>query len=260
MSGAEGHDGGAARAAAEGIQACVNGPRTPADHPALGAAPAAIAEECRRAVAAGATSLHVHPKDARGRDSLGADAVAAVVEAVRTACPGVPLGITTGAWALPDPGRRVAAIRAWSESALPDFASVNAHEAGARAVGAVLRERGVGVEAGIWHAEGLAAWLADPGRGECLRALVEIQDIADPDEAAAVAGLLVGAIRSAEPGLPILLHGEERSAWTVVRLAGAWGLATRIGLEDTLVLPDGGQARDNAQLVATALAAPGPDT
>ncbi|CAM5637057.1 hypothetical protein SGLAM104S_03627 [Streptomyces glaucescens] len=37
----------------------------------------------------------------------------------------------------------------------------------------------------------------------------------------------------------MLLHGEDAGAWPVLRLAGLLGLATRIGLEDTLALPDG---------------------
>ena len=53
---------------------------------------------------------------------------------------------------------------------------------------------------------------------------------------------------------PVLLHGEDAGAWPVLRLAGRLGLATRVGLEDTLVLPDGQPALSNAQLVAGALA------
>jgi uncharacterized protein (DUF849 family) len=39
----------------------------------------------------------------------------------------------------------------------------------------------------------------------------------------------------------------------VLRLAGRLGLPTRIGLEDTLLLPDGERALSNAQLVAEGL-------
>ncbi|MDG4860878.1 3-keto-5-aminohexanoate cleavage protein, partial [Streptomyces sp. T-3] len=55
-------------------------------------------------------------------------------------------------------------------------------------------------------------------------------------------------------GRPVLLHGEEGGAWPVLRLARHLGLATRIGLEDTLLLPDGERAAGNAELVAAALA------
>jgi uncharacterized protein (DUF849 family) len=39
----------------------------------------------------------------------------------------------------------------------------------------------------------------------------------------------------------------------VLRLAGRLGLATRIGLEDTLLLPDGQRAVSNVQLVTEGL-------
>ena len=54
--------------------------------------------------------------------------------------------------------------------------------------------------------------------------------------------------------MPVLLHGEGASAWPALRLAIELGLDTRIGLEDTLVLPDGRIASGNAELVDVALA------
>lgn len=147
--------------------------------------PAALAAAARQAVAAGAEDVHVHPKTPCGQDSLAPRVVAAAVEAIR-AVVDVPVGVTTGAWAEPDPVRRVTRVGSWT--VLPDHASVN------------------------WH---------EPG---------------------------------AAPGRPVLLHGQDGGAWPVLRLAGTLGLDTRIGLEDTLLLPDGGPARDNAQLIRAAAA------
>ena len=48
------------------------------------------------------------------------------------------------------------------------------------------------------------------------------------------------------------LHGELRSAWPAFTLAVELELDSRIGLEDTLSLPDGRTAPDNATLVRTA--------
>lgn len=162
----------------------------------------------------------------------------------------VPVGVTTGAWAEPDPERRVAHIRAWT--VLPDHASVNWHEPGAEAVAAALLDRGVGVEAGLWSgtdaAERFRAW--GPG-SRVLRVLAEVTD-PDPATARDSARALLAAIGPAH-GRPVLLHGEEGGTWPVLRLAGRLGLATRIGLEDTLALPDGEPASSNAQLVSVAL-------
>lgn len=46
----------------------------------------------------------MHPKTADGVDSLEASVVDAAVAAVRHVTPGLPLGVTTGFWALPDVG------------------------------------------------------------------------------------------------------------------------------------------------------------
>lgn len=231
------------------VQACINGARDVTEHPGLSADASLAAADAARAVAAGAQEIHVHPKDAEGRDTLGADAVAAWLRALRSACPEVPIGVTTGAWIEPDVEKRLALIAEWTE--LPDHASVNWHETGADRVAALLLSRGVGVEAGIWDATGLDAWSGSPSRAECTRVLIEL-----PDEAAEVvrrhAEGLIAHVRLDEPSMPILLHGEQRSAWPALALAAELGCDSRIGLEDTLVLPDGRSAPDNAALVRAA--------
>jgi len=233
------------------LQACLNGARPAAQHPALTADTTLAGADAARAVAAGAREIHVHPKDAAGDDSLRAADVDRWVRALRSACPGVQVGVTTGAWIEPDVGERIAEIREWS--VLPDFASVNWHEAGADEVAALLVSRGIRVEAGIWDATGLDAWQRSPVHDDTLRVLVEL-----PDEAADVvrrhAQGLIAHVRLDDPDIPILLHGEQRSAWPAFTLAVELGLDSRIGLEDTLQLPDGRTAPDNAALVRAAVA------
>lgn len=140
------------------LKGCLNGARRPAEHPALPVTPAALAADAARVVAVGVGALHAHPKDraGAGADTLVGDEVAAVLKAVRAAAPTVAVGITTGAWTIEDPAERVKAIRAWT--VLPDFASVNWHEPGAEDVAEVLLERGVGVGAGLWHAQAAREW------------------------------------------------------------------------------------------------------
>ncbi|MFF9478951.1 3-keto-5-aminohexanoate cleavage protein [Streptomyces sp. NPDC014733] len=231
-------------------QVALNGARTAADSAAVPLSPAALAEAARRAVAAGATSVHVHPKTPCGQDSLSPRVVTPVLEAVRAAV-SVPVGVTTGAWAEPDPARRVARIRSWP--LLPDHASVNWHEPGAEQVAAALLARGVAVEAGIWSGTaGAARFARSPLRPRVLRVLAEVTDT-DAATAPATARRLLAALGAARHGRPVLLHGEEGGAWPVLRLALRLGLATRIGIEDTLLLPDATPARDNAGLVAAAM-------
>ncbi len=228
------------------VQVCLNGARGTADGASIPMSPQDMARSAADAVAAGARDVHVHPKTPCGHDTVSPRAVAATVQAVRSLVT-VPVGVTTGAWAEPSSARRLADIRSWT--VLPDHASVNWHEEGAEEVASVLLEMGVGVEAGLWSGtDGPARFRESPLRGRVLRILAEVTD-PSPETAAASAEALLAEIGTSD-GLPVLLHGEEGGAWPVLRVAVERGLTTRVGLEDTLTLPDGRRARDNAELVA----------
>lgn len=211
--------------------------------------PGAMADAAAEAVAAGATDIHVHPKSPCGDDTLSPRVLAATLDAIRARVT-VPVGVTTGAWAEPDPAARLARVRSWT--VLPDHASVNWHEPGAEEIAAALLDLGVGVEAGIWSGTDAAArFVASPLAPKVLRILAEVTDPA-PETAEAAARALLADLGTAHDR-PVLLHGEDGGAWPVLRLAGRLGLAPRTGLEDTLLLPDGQRARSNAQLVAEGL-------
>ncbi|MBW8821130.1 MAG: 3-keto-5-aminohexanoate cleavage protein [Streptomyces sp.] len=229
------------------VQVCLNGPRGAADGTAVPLTPESMALAAAEAVAAGATDIHVHPKTPCGRDSLSPRVVAATLEAIRARV-SVPVGVTTGAWAEADPAVRLARVRGWT--VLPDHASVNWHEPGAEEIAAALIDLGVGVEAGIWSGTDAAARFAvSPLGPKVLRVLAEVTDT----QAAETSARTLLAELGPAHGRPVLLHGEDAGAWPVLRLAGRLGLATRVGLEDTLVLPDGQRAASNAQLVTEGL-------
>ncbi|MFJ3441880.1 3-keto-5-aminohexanoate cleavage protein [Streptomyces sp. NPDC086081] len=231
------------------VQVCLNGPRTAADSAAVPLTPEAMAASAASAVAAGATDVHVHPKTPCGRDTLSPRVLAETLTLMRSRVP-VPVGVTTGAWAEPDPAARLDRIRDWT--VLPDHASVNWHEPGAEEVAAALLDLGVGVEAGIWSGtDGARRFASSPLAPRVLRVLAEVTDT-EPSTAVASARGLLSELGSAH-GRPVLLHGEDGGAWPVLRLAGRLGLATRVGLEDVLLLPDGRRAGSNAELVAAGL-------
>lgn len=228
------------------LQVCPNGRRT---GPRIPVTPVRVAAAVRDAVAAGASDVHLHPRGADGAETLDAGAVAEVLEAVRSEVPGVPVGVTTGEW-IGSVESRVKAIQRWV--VLPDHASVNWHEDGADQIAEALWDRGIGIEAGIFSGtDAVAQFLASRLAGRVLRVLAEVTDTS-PNAAGTAAGLLA----ELRPyGGPVLLHGEDGGAWPVLRLAADLGLDTRIGLEDTLLLPDGAAARDNAALVRSSLSA-----
>jgi uncharacterized protein (DUF849 family) len=231
------------------IQACLNGSRAPGAHPSLPCTPEELADAARAAVAAGARSLHLHPRGPDGAQSLAPEQIGAALAAVRSACPGVPLGVSTLFAILPDEERRAAAVRRWE--ARPDFASVNFSEPGADELCAVLGEAGVGIEAGLSSPVDAARYLALGLGARCVRVLLEPEE---PDVAAALAcvAAIEGVLDGAGDRAPRLLHGEGPTAWPLLDVALARGYATRIGLEDVLTLPDGALAPDNAALVRAA--------
>src|SRR5215469_8892709 len=97
------------------MKACLNGQRRRADHPALPVTPAELAGSAAGAVLAGAEAVHLHPRGADGRESLLAADVGAAVAAIRQACPGVPVGVTTGLWVTAgDAAARSAAVAGWA--------------------------------------------------------------------------------------------------------------------------------------------------
>jgi uncharacterized protein (DUF849 family) len=105
------------------------------------------------------------------------------------------------------------------------------------------------VEAGIFDAEAAASWAASGLAQHCMRVMIELA----PDADTATADRLLDRIRAVGSPAPALLHGRDGSCWPLLQHAGVRGLQTRIGLEDTLLLPDGSTAPDNAALVSAAM-------
>lgn len=243
------------------LKVCLNGRRGTDEHPAVPVTPDQLAEASWRSVEAGAEAVHLHPRDESGAETLAVAEVGAVIAAVREVA-GVPVGVSTGAWIEADPERRAALVRSWGELASdqrPDFASVNLFEEGWREVFEALFEAGIGVEAGLWS-PGDARRLVEAGLADrCLRLLLEPVRETSATEALESAREMSRVLDDAGIETPRLLHGKDATAWPVLRHAAAEGYGMRVGFEDTLTLPDGEPARDNAQLVAVAreAAAPG---
>jgi uncharacterized protein (DUF849 family) len=230
------------------LQAAINGARARAEHAAIPLQPDELATAAKACVAAGAGAVHFHVRDADGRESLAAPDVARALGALRAACRGTPLGISTGAWIEPDPDRRLDLIRRWH--ALPDYASVNFHEPGAVEIAEELLELGVGVEAGLSDVAAAESLVRSGLEDRCLRVLLEPREQEPPLALDTVTAIL----RRLGPadGVPRLLHGVDATAWPLLREAVRRGYDARIGLEDTLRLPGGEAAGDNLELVRAA--------
>ncbi len=230
------------------IKAALNGGRSQHEHGSIPVTPLDLGLEARRAVEAGAAALHVHPRDSAGRESLALSDLTAALSAIRASCPGVPVGVSTGAWIEPDVPRRLALLADWTG---PDFASVNFDEPGAEAVARLLLRRGIGVEAGLATVEAARTFAAFDRAGDCLRVLIEPQE-PETDQAEATLRDIESILDESRIDVPRLLHGTGNTTWALIRTANARGYDTRVGFEDTLVLPDGRIAASNGALVREA--------
>ena len=231
------------------LQACLNGDR----ETGVPRSPAELAAAARACVAAGAASLHAHPRDPDGHESLdAADIAAAVARAARGRAGRRAVASPPGCGSRPATSTPAPApITEWTE--LPDLVSLNLTEEGWRELADAARrardrDRGRRVERPR-GAEDLARRAALQVR----RVLVE------PRSENAERGGRDGATRStprstrAAMPAPRLHHGVGPATWAVLDAAVPRGHEIRIGLEDVLTLPDGRRAPDNAALVVEAV-------
>ena len=225
------------------LQAALNGDRI---YPAAPRHPAAIAEAARAAVVAGAQSVHVHSFDDAGRETLDGASCARLLRAIRSICPEIPVSLTTSATIVADPRERVHLVEAWHE--MPDLVTANQGEPGIVELCELLLSRGVGIEAGLLTVDDARAFVRSGLADRCRRVLIEPLDI-DPDVAVQHAAAMEDIVLSAGIALEQVHHGFGIACWAVNRLGLERGHGIRTGFEDVTVLPDGQEARDNADLV-----------
>jgi uncharacterized protein (DUF849 family) len=142
-------------------------------------------------------------------------------------------------------------VRRWTE--FPDSAGVNFGEPGAVELATMLLAKGIGVEAGLFSADDAQRLIAAGLAQHCHHVQIEPIFARNITEALATAQAVERVLDTAGVRTPRLLHGKDATAWPMLAYAVAQGYATRIGFEDTLVLPNGEPARDNAELIRTAL-------
>ena len=232
------------------LEAAINGSRSKPEHPSIPVATEEISRDAAEVVKAGADAVHFHVRSREGQECLDAKRVAEQVFSVKHAIPGTPVGISTGAWIIPDVEQRLDAIRQWEET-LPDFVSVNFDEAGAVQVAKLILEKNIKIEAGL-NTPAAAHILVESGlSSRCLRILLE-----PPEQHLPAAEHTIRAIQlvlqAAHIQITRLMHGVDSTSWDILLMANRLGYDTRIGFEDTLVLPNGELAPSNASLVQTA--------
>jgi uncharacterized protein (DUF849 family) len=232
------------------LEVALNGSRTPNEHPAIPRTPNDLADAARASVDAGAHILHLHVYDQHAYETFAPLPCAQTLRAVRAACRGVPISLTTSEGIESDPDRRRDLVGGWIE--LPELVTANMGEAGILTLCQDLSDRGVGIEAGLLSLADAEAFVNSGAADLCVRVLIEPLD-ADPVAAVAQAAAMEGLLTRSGIGLEQVHHGDGVASWAVNDRALNRGHGIRTGLEDTTVLPDGTRAADNAELVRTAV-------
>lgn len=235
------------------IQAALNGSRRCDAHVGLPCSADQLARDAAACVAAGASAIHLHPRDAAGLETLDPLTIFAVCRQVKEAAR-VPVGVSTGAWIEPDLEKRLALVRSWYG---PDYASVNCSEDGAVMIMQALIAAGIGVEVGIGSMEDIDVFARSMliFSNGVVRLLIEPDGDSLPDEEAAGARFdeLHAQLDRLGAMNPRLQHTDGPLAWFALRDAKRRRWDSRIGFEDTLTGPRNKRVASNAELVAAAV-------
>ncbi len=235
-----------------------------------------MAGEARRAFEAGATIMHVHfRRQEPGQGHLPSwqpEVAAAIIDAIRDACPGVIINMSTGVV-----GADVAGPLACLRRLRPEIAACNAGTLN------YLKTRADGAWAwppmvfdnAVEKVQAMLEAMAETGTRpefECFDigivrsvGLYVENGMAEAADYNFVMGVASGMPADAELLALLLRYIRPQSPWQVTAIGRAeiWSLhqkaaelggALRSGLEDTFYLPDGERARSNGDLIA-ALAA-----
>ena len=207
-------------------------------------------------MAAGAFALHLHPRDEEGRETLAASHVEAAWRPSARACPGVPVGVSTGLWiAGDDPELRLRLVAEWGTLAEPARLRVGQPlrgGGGRRGRRPARGGRGRGGRAGA----GADAELLASGElgGQLVRVLVEPQDAGRARRRCARRPPSTRRSTPAAWRASAFTTASEPATWDVIARGGrqrAQRASRARGLDDAA--RTGAAARGNAELVAAAV-------
>jgi uncharacterized protein (DUF849 family) len=239
------------------LQVTPNGPFGKDVHPNMPVSVDELLIDLRGCFEAGAAGVHLHPRDDSGGETLDPSVVNDTCRRVREAAEEmgltIEIGLTTGGWIVPDLATRVSMIREWEGV---DCATVNLWEDGFEHVMSIMLEQGIGIDVGLWAPVELDRLINSGMLPHAQRVSIELGP-GEPyfleGEPVRLAQRVNHVLDQAGSTCPRLTHGEKDWTWPLVQDAFRRGHDTRVGFEDSLLLPDGAQADNNAELVTAAL-------
>jgi uncharacterized protein (DUF849 family) len=240
------------------LQITPNGPWGKDVHPHMPVTLDELISDLSACFEAGADGVHLHVRDQGAAETLDPAVVNETCRRVREAAEDagqvVEIGLTTGEWIVPDLHERIAMIREWEGV---DCATVNLSEVGFERVMSALVDAGIGVDVGLGAAQEVAVLIRSGFLPQAQRISIELNPgepyflKADPRT---VAQQVNEALDEAGSAPPRLTHGMKAWTWPLVEDAFSRGHHTRVGFEDSVFLPNGKRAQNNAELVAAAVA------
>jgi len=235
-----------------------NGPWGKDVHPAMPVTMDELLFDLRRCFEQGAEGVHLHVRDADGAETLDPSVVSDCCRRVRSVAAevgvSVEVGLTTGAWIVPNLDERIAMIVEWEGV---DCATVNLSEAGFERVMEALQATTIGIDVGVWAPQEISRLVSSGMLPFAQRISIEL-DPGEPyflqGEPRQLARQVNDALDDAGSSCPRLTHGMNDWTWPLVEDAFRRGHDTRVGFEDSIYLPDGTTASTNADLVKAAVA------
>ena len=233
------------------IKIAMNGGRSKADNPAIPVSVEEYAREIAWFMKQGVSMFHIHFRNAEGEESLQQKEIEPQFRQLKERFPACRIGIGSPLQNGMTAEKRHELVAEWTWS--PDFISLNLSEKGSLELVPVLREKQIPIEFGIFSMQDAKAFVDNNLEPLAHRALIEMVFASSPAQALADALEIENFLHSAYPGLELLFHAENLPTWAVLARARDQGKNWRIGLEDTLLLPDGRQADGNRELYLAAL-------
>jgi len=239
------------------LQVTPNGPWGKDVHPRMPVLLDELISDLSACFDAGADGVHLHVRDHAGAETLDPAVVNLTCRRVREVAEDaghvVEVGLTTGAWIVPDLNDRIAMIGEWEGV---DCATVNLSEAGFERVMSAMVDAGIGIDVGLWAPQEIDVLIRSGFLPQAQRISIEL-DSGEPyflrGDPRTVAQQINETLDQAGSACPRLTHGMNAWSWPLVEDAFSRGHHTRVGFEDSVFLPDGERAHSNADLVAAAV-------
>jgi uncharacterized protein (DUF849 family) len=103
------------------------------------------------------------------------------------------------------------------------------------------------LESAVWSMKDVPVLLESPFLKNNIRILIE-PETTNVKEAIQTCLEIKTILEREAPGVPLLFHGYDETFWPIVELSIQEKVQTRIGFEDTNLLPNGNVARTNLEL------------